>query len=222
MRRTVFAAAAFAALTASTAARGSVSTSPTSFADIARQCSARTDVSGFGSAVVDRTVVSRRERVKISVPCTIHLTRGAALDIEGSRLKTNKLIIVDDHPAGSGSSVRIAGATITGTANAGLLVQLRHAGDSISVDGAMLSYPLSVYLLTLNTNRSGAATAISVKSTTIESSGGASSGIHLISDGHGTFQNDRFSTTADGGSAVMYAATCTQWNVTGAVPKCSP
>ena len=204
-------------------AHGSAAGSRTSFADIARRCAAKTDGSGFGSVTIQKTVVSKHETVRLGVPCTIHLTHGATLDIEGSTLKTAKLIVADDDDAHVSSSVRIAGGTtMTGTASAGLLIQLRHAGDTIFVDHATITYPLSVFLETLNSDGSGTPGNITVTSTTITSSSSASEGIHLMAEGAGTFRRDTFRTPADDGSAVMYAATCTRSHVTGGVPKCSP
>jgi hypothetical protein len=195
---------------------------PTSFADIARQCAAATDSSGFGSVVVSQTIVSRRETVSVAVPCTIHLSQGATLDIEGSTITTNKLIVADDGSANVTSNVKMVGATLTGTTGAGLFVQLRHSGDLITLDHVTISYPLSVFFTSLLSDSSGTPGNISVTSSSLYSNDPASEGIHLIAEGSGTFKSDTFSTTADDGSAVMYASSCVLSKVTGGVPKCSP
>lgn|GEM_PF-3228055 len=202
-------------------AQSADTTSPTSLADIAQRCAASTDVSGFGSVTIDKTIVSESETVTIAVPCTLHLRNGATLDIERASLKTDKLIVADD-AAGPSSSLEIVRSAVIGAASAGLLVQLQHAGDSITVDHTSIDYPLSVFLTTQNADGSGSAGDISVTSTAISSTDPASEGIHLIAEGTGTFKSDSFKTPADDGSAVLYAASCVMSRVTGAVPKCSP
>lgn len=214
-----------AALAASLIALSSVSSAAsgiTSFAGIVSDCSAAQDSSGFGSATLTNSVTVSHQTASLSVPCTIHLTNGAKLTIQSSTITTAKLIVADDSPGTSGSSFVIQSSTVTGYPNSGLLVQLQHASDSITVDKSTVSYPLSVYLLIQNTDGSGTLGAIEANHDTITSNATNTDGIHLVADGSGIFQSLTLQSNSsnDDHLALLYTPSCSEQNVTGAPSAC--
>jgi len=211
-------ALALAVTSAAASARPRVAT----LAGIAAACAAKLDVSGFGSVTLATSLRVSGETATLRVPCTIHLTHGAALTIENSTLTTSKLIVSDDSPSTSGSRLVLRNTTLTGTRASGLLVQMQHAADVITVDGSTISYPLSVYLLIASTDDSGAGGMIEASHDAISSNGPHSEGIHLIADGTGRFSFLTLRTNAaqDDHLAVLYARQCSARSVTGAAIRC--
>jgi hypothetical protein len=223
--QTVALVAVTAAVPLSVVTFGSTSTVAsgiTSFADISSACAASQDSSGFGSATLTRTVTLTNETDTLSVPCTLHLQDGAHLTIQNSTLTTRKLIVADDSPSTTGSQLVIANSTVTGAPGSGLLVQLQHADDSINVEKSTLDYPLSVFLLVQNTDRSGTTGTINAAQDTITSSGPSTDGIHLVADGSANFSHLilHSANSQDENLALLYAPQCTVESTSGAPGAC--
>jgi hypothetical protein len=193
--------------------------------DLSTACQTSLDPdTGFGGARIDRTITLQNITGNLDVPCIVHLTDGAGFRLHNSKVNTKSIIIADDGDTSS-SDVSIQYTTLTGRPDSGLFVQLRHANDDINVQYSTVSYDLSAWLITTNTDDTGAPGNINVTSSSITSRGSTSEGIHLVAGGTANFASDTFSTTAtnDEDLAVLYGrAGCTKGtNVTGAVTACT-
>jgi hypothetical protein len=200
----------------------------TGTSDLGARCNSSIDTgTGFGNVTVDTDLVLDHVGLAIDVPCIVHLHHGADFILRTSSVRTRNLVVVDDGPD-PGSNVTIDHVSMTGMGAAGLLVQLRHASDSIAVQVSQIDYPLSVWLTTTDTDGTKSPGNIDVNTSSITSvprdGASASEGIHLVAGGKATFLTDVFRTTSadDDGLAVILGGTgCHQERVVGAVPTCT-
>lgn len=185
--------------------------------DIVRACKTAPVKDGFGQVTLSSSLTIQNASLAIPVPCEIQLTKGANLNIDGSQLVTDQLVILDDPSQSEPSQLSIENSKLS-SATGGLFIRFEDGG-SISVDHSTIDYPLSVSLAISDViDQDG---ILDIEGSTIRSNGPSSEGIILVSTDTGRFAGNKFSTTANSHFAILSARNCQMTNNTGALPKCA-
>jgi hypothetical protein len=194
-----------------------------SFSAVAGQCASSVGSDGYGSATITQDLYVLNETDDLSQPCVLHLAGTAGIVITNSQIRTRHLVIVDE---GTGPhTIQLEHSSLAAAGTHGLVLRLQNAHDRLLIQDSSITYPLAIWILINGIDPNPGGGEIDVIGSTLQSTDPASSGIDLIvaaAGGVGNFVNDTFVMPSGANQvALLYAGTCKEQSVTGAVPVCT-
>ncbi|MEV4536689.1 hypothetical protein AB0J82_23175 [Asanoa sp. NPDC049518] len=117
---------------------------PVGLATLTAACSATATESRAGAVILERGLVDANTTVTINVPCALQLPRGANVVLSNVRVTSKTLNIGDAGVSAGDNVITVNNSRFTGSADAGLLVELTDPKDNLTVNLGTFTYPLGV------------------------------------------------------------------------------
>jgi hypothetical protein len=111
---------------------------------LAEACAATATAERPGAVVLGGGLRDAHARVTIAVPCAIQLPRGADIHLAHSRVASETLNIGDTAFEAGKNHVHLDHVRFTGSATAGLLIELTDPADLVEIGHGSLTYPLGI------------------------------------------------------------------------------
>jgi hypothetical protein len=175
-------------------------------AELAAACAATASPTQSGAVVLEGGLKDQHATVTFTVPCAVQLPGAASVKLNDVTVHSQSLNFSDTAFGAGDNTIQFSNVTLTGSGEAGFLVELSDPADHVKMETAELAYPMGI-IIQLQGGRTepDSGGAVELHHSTLVAQGTDSAGITIgasthqgsISANNSTFLADQIALVAD-------------------------